>query len=237
MYLYETHLHTAPTSACAKAGVRESLEFYKQAGYSGVFMTDHFIDANIDRSLRGLPYEDRIKGYFSAYEEGRVIGEEIGLSVFPAFETSYKGSDFLVYGIDKEWCLAHPDMEQMKKSEQLALFIEEGALVIHAHPFREAKYIDHIRLYPRSVQGVEVYNASRKDFENDMAYHYCKSYGLIPFAGSDNHSGAEKEHFGGVATEFPIQSVEDFIGCVLRGEAIPFIKDENGIRFIGRDAR
>ena len=27
MYLYETHLHTAPVSKCAKVGVRENLEF------------------------------------------------------------------------------------------------------------------------------------------------------------------------------------------------------------------
>ena len=32
-YLYEMHLHTAPVSKCAKAGVRESLEYYKSLGY------------------------------------------------------------------------------------------------------------------------------------------------------------------------------------------------------------
>ena len=35
MYLYETHVHTSPLSACAKVGVRETLEFYKSAGYAG----------------------------------------------------------------------------------------------------------------------------------------------------------------------------------------------------------
>ena len=229
MYLYETHLHTAPTSACAKAGVRESLEFYKQAGYSGVFMTDHFIDANIDRSLRGLPYEDRIKGYFSAYEEGRVIGEEIGLSVFPAFETSYKGSDFLVYGIDKEWCLAHPDMHKMKKTELMTLMKEEGALIIQAHPFREAAYIDHIRLFPRHVHGVEVYNANRTEFENAMADQYADNYQLLKFSGSDNHSGGRQSKLGGMATNEPIKSVTDFINKVISGEAIPFKREMDGV--------
>ena len=32
MYKYETHLHTAPVSRCARAGVRETLEFYKELG-------------------------------------------------------------------------------------------------------------------------------------------------------------------------------------------------------------
>ena len=43
MYLYETHLHTSPVSDCARATVRESLEFYKSAGYTGVLINQHFI--------------------------------------------------------------------------------------------------------------------------------------------------------------------------------------------------
>ena len=48
MYLYETHLHTLPVSGCAHAGVRESIELYCRAGYAGVFITNHFIDGNIN---------------------------------------------------------------------------------------------------------------------------------------------------------------------------------------------
>ena len=228
MYLYETHLHTAPTSTCARVGVRETLEFYKAAGYAGVFMTNHFLDGNIDLALRGLPYEERIAGFFAATEEGQAIGKEIGLAVFSGFEMSNGGTDFLVYGIDKAWCLAYTDMDKMKKSEILSQMIADGALVIQAHPFREARYIDHIRLYPRCVQGVEVYNACRSAFENKMATEYCKNYGLIPFAGSDNHSGAAHPRFGGMATDTLVENEQDFIKKVLSLQAKPFIKDENG---------
>ena len=69
--------------------------------------------------------------------------------IFSAFEMSYKGTDFLVYGIGKEWCLNHPDMDKMSKKELLRLLMDDGALVIQAHPYREAGYIDHIRLFPR----------------------------------------------------------------------------------------
>ena len=54
MYKYETHLHTYPVSGCAKAGVRESLEFYKSLGYDGVFITNHFLDGNVN-----LDHSDR----------------------------------------------------------------------------------------------------------------------------------------------------------------------------------
>ncbi len=232
MYLYETHLHTSPVSACAKVGVRETLEFYKSAGYKGVFMTDHFIDGSFDLSARGLPYEERIAYFFSAYEEGKKIGDEIGLDVFSGFEMSYGGTDFLVYGIDKEWCLAHRDMDKMKKSELLKMMMDDGALVIQAHPFREAAYIDHIRLFPRHVQCVEIFNANRTEFENRLAAQYCDNYGLITFAGSDNHRGGEQTLFGGMEIAEPIASVEDFIAKVLSKEAKPFKREKDRVELV-----
>ena len=232
MYLYETHMHTSPVSHCARAGVRETLEYYKSAGYRGVFMTDHFIDGSFNLEARKLDYAERIEYFFSAYEEGRAIGEEIGLDVFSGFEMSYGGTDFLVYGIDKEWCLSHRDMDKMRKSDLLTLMMADGAFIVQAHPYREAAYIDHIRLYPRHVHGVEIFNANRNDFENGLAAHYCESYGLITFAGSDNHVGGGQKRFGGIATETPITSVEDFIRRAKNGEVKPFRRDNDGIQFI-----
>ena len=232
MYLYETHVHTAPLSACARVGIRETLEFYKSAGYAGVFLTDHFIDGNIAHELRELSYEERIKAYFSAVKEGRAIGREIGLSVFEGFEMSYKGTDFLVYGIGEEWCLSHPDMDKMKKTDLLKMLMEDGALIIQAHPYREAGYIDHIRLFPRCIHGTEVYNARRTAFENTLAEQYCENYGLIRFAGTDNHTGGGSFPYGGMATDAPIHSEREFIDAVLLGKAKPFMMDENGARLI-----
>ena len=218
MYIYETHMHTSPVSACARVSVKDALKHYKSAGYTGAFMTDHFIDGNINLEVRNLPYEDRINFYFSAYEEGRAIGEEIGLDVFLGIEMTYGGTDFLVYGIDKEWCLAHKDMDRMRKSDLLRLMMDEGALVIQAHPFREAAYIDHIRLFPRCIHGVEVFNANRTELENRLAEQYAENYSLLRFAGSDNHSGAGQSTLGGIATDAPISSVEEFIRIVKSGE-------------------
>jgi hypothetical protein len=212
--------------------VRENLEYYKSAGYAGVFLTDHFIDGNVNRELRHLTYEEKINAYFQVYEDAVAIAEEIGIDVFSGIEMGAMGPDFLVYGIGREWCLAHPDMDKMKKSELLGLLMVDGALVIQAHPFREAKYIDHVELFPRCIHGVEIFNAGMGEFQNAMATQFCQSYGLIPFAGSDNHTAGRRTIFGGMATERPIESVEDFISMVKNGEAKPFIKDESGIRFI-----
>lgn len=220
-YLYETHSHTSPVSKCARATVRETLEFYKSLGYAGVFITNHFIDGNIDCD-RSLPIKERLEFYFSDYDEAVRISKEVGISVFLGVESSYGGTDFLIYGPDKEWYFEHPEIAEMKKSDMLRFMAEQGALIIQAHPFREAAYIDHIRLYPRCVHGVEVYNGCRTDFENAMAEHYCEGYQLIRFAGSDNHSAAKHTRLGGMDFETPISSELDFVERVKLGEGVPF---------------
>ena len=220
-YLYETHLHTSPVSRCAAAGVRETLAYYKKLGYAGVFMTNHFIDGNINCD-RSEPYEKRIEFYFSDYEKGVEIGKEIGISVFLGVESSYGGTDFLIYGLDKAWFLQHPEIEGMKKSDMLTLMAEAGAFIVQAHPFREAGYIDHIRLFPRHVQAVEIYNSANSDFVNAMGEMYAKHYGLIPFAGSDNHAASLHTVFGGMESDTPVTDEQDFIRQVKSGDMTPF---------------
>lgn len=63
MYKYETHLHTCPVSVCTKATVRESLRFYKDISYDGVFITNHFIDGNIGID-KSKPYSEKIEFCF-----------------------------------------------------------------------------------------------------------------------------------------------------------------------------
>ena len=217
MYRYETHMHSAPVSRCARASVRESLEYYKKLGYDGVFVTNHFLDGNVNIDP-ARPYEEKINFFFSDYEEALSLSEEIGIKVFAGVEVSYYGIDFLVYGLDKEWYLQHPEIMEMPKKQELAFMMEEGALIIHAHPFREDFYIDHIHLFPHQVHGVEIINASRPDTENEMATLYAKHYGLLEMAGSDNHSADKVKRLAGVEFATPVESIQDFITKVKNNE-------------------
>lgn len=217
MYKYETHLHTFPVSRCARVSVEENLKFYKKLEYDGVFITNHFLDGNINID-RERPYKEKIEFYFSDYEKGLEIGKKLGIKVFCGVEISYGGTDFLIYGLDKQWFLAHPEIMQMKKRDELALMMESGALIIQAHPYREAPYIDHIRLFPRSVHGVEVINSSQSEEPNKLAKIYAEHYGLLKFAGSDNHTGSMHKELAGVCCSEPILDIEDFINKVKIGE-------------------
>jgi predicted metal-dependent phosphoesterase TrpH len=211
-------MHTSPVSACARANMLETLTAYRDMGYDGVFVTEHFIDGNINRDVRHLPYPEMLEYYFTAYLEAKSLEAQVGIKVFFGVEMSYGGTDFLVYGLDMDWYRNHLEIMDMTKKEELAFMREAGALIIHAHPFREASYIDHIRLYPREVEGVEIINASRTEGENAMAALYCEHYGLLPFAGTDNHVAGNRATFAGLECEEPINSEEEFIRAFREGK-------------------
>ena len=224
MYKYETHLHTYPVSACAKYDVRLNLEFYKNMGYDGVFITNHFLNGNINIDS-DMDFSKKIDFYLSDYYAAKSLEDEIGIKVFFGIEYSYHGTDFLIYGLTPEWYINHPEFLEMSTKQALALAIEEGALVIHAHPFREAGYIDHIRLFPRSVHGVEIINACRTDFENDMAKDYADNYKLLYFAGSDNHIASNQKLLSGVSFETPLVDELDFVKRVKNNQMGIFVED------------
>lgn len=226
MYRYETHLHTYPVSACARTGVRETLEAYRDRGYDGVFLTNHFLDGNINMD-RTHSYEERLNFYFNDYEQALVIGREIGLKVFLAVEITYGGTDFLVYGLDKAWFLAHPEIDTMDIRGKLELYRANGAFIIQAHPFREANYIDHIRLYPQDVDAIETLNAGRTDLANHLAAVYAEGYGFPVTAGTDNHVGDQAKRFAGMESDTPIESEADYCARVKAG-TMRFFLEENG---------
>lgn len=217
MYRYETHLHSYPVSICAKTGVEAHIKRYKDLGYDGIFLTNHFLDGNINID-QDLSYRDKLDFYFSDFDKAVALGKEAGLKVFLGVELSYGGTDFLIYGLSRDWYYRNPQIMDMKKSEELPFLIESGALVVQAHPFREANYIDHIRLYPRCVHGVEVINSCRREEENKMAELYAEHYGLLKFAGADNHWADRLTTLSGMEFDTPIDSEEQFAQMIKSGK-------------------
>lgn len=224
-FRYETHAHTKEVSICSKISAVDLTRFYKEKGYAGICITDHFITGNTTVS-KNLPWEQRIDLFCSGYEAAYEEGKRIGIDVFFGWEHSFRGTDFLTYGLDKEWLKKHPEMEFMTLNEYSDLIRSNGGFIVHAHPFREADYIDMIRLLPRKVDAVETDNACRTDFENKMADQYADDYGLLKMAGSDNHRGPLKR-LAGIQTKEPIKCIDEMIQHIINKTAIMFSLELN----------
>ncbi len=211
MYKYETHLHTSAASLCASASGKFQAIAYKNAGYTGIFITDHFFRGN--SCLHHINnWEDKVNAFCKGYEEAKEIGDQIGLQVFFGWEETFEGQDFLIYGLDKEWLLSHPECANWTIEEQFKTVDEAGGLVIQAHPFRDRPYIPKIRLFPTFVHGIEVYNACNREIENEQAYKFAKQYNLPITAGSDSHN--HDIICSGIKVSEKLNSVEDYISLI-----------------------
>ena len=218
MYKYETHMHTMEASACAHSSGAEMAEKYKSEGYDGIFVTDHFFNGN-SAVPRDLPWKERIELFCKGYENAKKKGDEIGLKVFFGFEYGDGGSDFLIYGLDKEWLMAHDYILEMELTRFLELARSEGGFAVQAHPFRDYPYIRATKHCPHFVDAVEIINASHPldtPF-NSHAAEFAGWYGLSVTAGSDAHDVSDRWFGGGVASEEPFYSSQDYAAAVRAG--------------------
>ncbi len=216
-FVYETHLHTSQASACAKNTGREMAIAHKEAGYTGIIVTDHFVYGNtaVDRSL---PWQDWVHAYCAGYRDALAIGKEIDLDVFFGWESGYKGTEFLVYGLDEEWLIKHPEIKDATIKEQYKIVHEAGGIVFQAHPYREESYIPQVRLFPDDVDGIEVFNGSNrlidgKDVFNERAREYALKHDFPTTSGSDIH--CNEPIMCGVAFERRLTDIKDFIDMVM----------------------
>lgn len=221
-YLYETHLHTNNSSACARSTPEEMVLACKEYGYTGIIVTEHNWGGNtsIDRSL---PWPEFMHEWCGGYRRAKAKGDEIGFDVFLGMETGFNGTEFLVYGPDEEWYINHPEFKTEDVALQYKLIHEMNGMVIHAHPYREEWYIDEIKTFDSSViDGVEIVNACHSN-TNCHSHHnpefdvkakaYARKIGVATTAGSDIHSTSL--FGGGVAFSHKLKDINDYIESIL----------------------
>lgn len=228
-YLYETHMHTSESSACSRATGAEMARAYQAAGYAGIIITDHFFYGNTAVS-RKLPWEQWVCEFCKGYENAKEEGDKIGLQVFFGWESCYQGTEFLIYGLDKEWLLLHPEICDATIEEQYRMVHEAGGMVSHAHPFREESYIPEIRLFPEYVDAVEAVNAThtsptslghKNPLYNEKAIAYAKEHNLPITGGSDQHTTTMIG--GGMLFKRELKDIHGFCKAVLNKEAVSIL--------------
>ena len=212
-FLYETHMHTCLASACGVSTGKEHARWYRDQGYTGIIVTDHFFGGNTCIP-KNLPWEERIDRFFRGYEDALEEGQKIGLDVFFGLEQNYDHDEYLIYGLTKEYMKAHPEMENWTRRQQLEEVHRAGGAVIQAHPFRIRGYMDAIRVGELFADGIEAANAGNYQIDDARAYAYGRQKNLLMTAGSDNHHSPADTVFG-VELEERLQSIRDYARIIL----------------------
>jgi hypothetical protein len=218
-YLYETHLHTCQSSLCAETPGHEYVSRYKDLGYTGIIITDHFYRGNTAADP-SLPWEKWVDAFCRGFEDAREEGARQGLDVFFGWEETFDGDDYLVYGLDRQWLLQHPETAHWTRAEQYQGVSRFGGCVVQAHPFRQHYYINRIHLSPEWVHAVEAANAGNEKQSYDaLAKRYAEKLGLPVTAGSDIHhlvDVTEKVVFG-VYLDKKMETIADYVEAVKTG--------------------
>ena len=212
-FLYETHLHTCLASKCGVSTGKEHARFYRDIGYTGIIMTDHFFGGNtaVDREL---PWEQRIDLFWRGYEDAKEEGDRIGLDVFFGLEQNFGWDEYLIYGLSKSYMKAHPEMEHWTRRQQLEEVHKAGGCVIQAHPFRMRGYMDDIKLGYLYCDGIEAANAGNDALDDARAMKLGRERGMIMTAGSDNHHSPASTVYG-VALEKRLTSIYDYVKIIM----------------------
>ena len=216
VYKIETHMHTSEVSSCASASASEVMEMYNIKGFSTVIVTDHY-SRNYFKYCEAPTYELQVNQFFDGYEAAKEAGRKYGITVLFALELRLRGSrnHYLVYGIDKEFLLSHPEITDMTVKEFYPLAKQHGFLVIQAHPFRGSNWPT-----PETVDGMEVRNTNPKHYTPDEEPYIEKivsGYGLIRTAGSDTHDW-DAAGLTGIFSDERIEDMPSFIRLLKSGK-------------------
>ena len=237
-YLYETHLHTAAVSKCAVSGGADYIAGYIDKGYTGIIVTDHFFNAHCALSKK-LPWEEWVNRFYRGYESAKEEGDRQGLDVFFGWEETFDGcDDYLIYGLDKNWLLEHPEARTWTRGEQYRAVRKAGGCVVQAHPFRQRYYISRLVLSAGCVDGIEAANGGHEDVSFDaLANRYAKLLGKPVIAGTDIHDASEVYYGGlfGVYSDKKLESIGDFVNMILKNEIKGLKVDESRLDYYGNE--
>ena len=218
MYKYEIHCHTSECDKVATLTGAELVRAYKDKGYSGMVITDHYFSIFFDwfkDELNGKSHEKIITRWLKGYYSARNEGEKLGFTVLPGAEVRIDGTinDYLVYGLEEKDIYSLPLLNRMKNINEVMDILPDYTLVVQAHPFRDNMTVCD----PSRFFGIEVYNGGTDKFRNQMARAWAEHYKKAFFSGSDCH-GEHAMAKGGIITENKILTPSDLTKTLKSGE-------------------
>ena len=220
MYKYELHAHTSECDRDAYLSARELVRLYKEAGYDGMVITDHYIERFytlwFPEDVAGLTHTQQVHRWLRGYRTAREEGDKLGFTVLPGTEVRFDGypNDYLIYGLHEEFFYTVPRLNELKNADELIALMPEGVCVVHAHPFRDDMVVE---TPPKGLFGMEVYNAGTAPFRNGIAQQFAQHYGLAMTSGSDIHDMTRFAK-GGIETTRRIRTPEDLIQVLRSGD-------------------
>lgn len=203
-YKYELHCHTGCVSQCGRVEPEEIVKLYKEKGYKGIVVTDHYSPLTFKPNW--CP-QKQIDFYLNGYRRMKgAAGDDF--TVLLGMELRHYGTanDYLVYGLDEDFLYRAGNLMVPWEKKAFKILHDEGYLVFQAHPFRTGMR----RCNPDLLDGIEVYNGKCNKEQNERALQWAKENNKLVCSGSDFHV-IKNLAKGGIITDEPIKTNSDLI--------------------------
>ena len=215
MFKTETHLHVKETSPCSRIMAEEMVQYYYDAGYKTLIVSDHFQEGFF-KPIAELPWSEQVDRFLAGYKAVQKAAEKFDMNVILSAEIRFNSSrnHYLLYGIDEAFLKARPDILDMTIETFAPYAKAAGVTIVQAHPLRDGKCIPTFEW----VDGVEAYNANPRH-ENFTAetLKLAKEWNLPITGGSDTHR-MEDIALCGIKTAEEIRTAEDYVRALMSGD-------------------
>lgn len=217
MNKFELHVHTSECDVFAQMKGCDIVKLYKDAGYSGLVVTDHYFSMFFDwfkKELDGASHKQLIDRWLRGFYSARNEGEKYNFTVLLGAEVRFDGSinDYLVYGLEPHFFYDAPLLNRLSGLEELLSILPQDACVVQAHPFRDNMTVCN----PAPLFGIEGFNGGTEKFRNQMAKDFAKYYKKAITSGSDFHTPSALAK-GGILTDRIISSEKDLVSVLRDG--------------------
>lgn len=179
----ELHAHSSPASGCSEVPADELVSVFKEAGYDGIAITNHFI-AEVERFGDKTTAIEKFKKDLQLAQE---TGDKLGIKVYAGAELrfhNHSDNDYLFFGYTPDelpdiFDYLNTDLETFVKE-----YKKESSLLIQAHPFRN----NMIRMNSELLDAIEAFNVHQNHNSRvAVAAKYAAAEGKIMTVGSDYH--------------------------------------------------
>ncbi len=210
-YKYELHCHTGCVSRCGRVEPERIVELYKQHGYSGIVVTDHYSPMTFTPNWSP---EKQIDFYLEGYRRmKKAAGSDFTVLLGMELRHYASADDYLIYGVTEDFLYNAGNLMMCGVPKMKKFCEENGFLLMNAHPFRPFR----TRCNPKYLDGIEVYNGKTPKKENDKAFEWAKKNNKIMVSGSDFHTEKHTAR-GGIITKEPIKSNSDLLTILKKGD-------------------
>ena len=192
MIKIETHCHTYLGSPCATAFPETLIKEYKEKGYGGAVLTNHYCKAYFD-NYKGETEQEKKQFFIDLIEDFEKTAHKLNFKAFYGAEILVKTTDnafreFILVGFDKAFIMANKPLFNYTQTELFEIAEKNRFFLYQTHPQRKTIVFGDTKY----MHGAESFNGHINHINrNEQALEFIEKHGLKKMSGTDYHDAGQ----------------------------------------------